>query len=106
MKAIYTAPNEEAGLAALSRLKEAWGGKYSYAIKSWKSNWPNLSTFFKYPEEIRCIIYTTNTIKNLNCRMRKVTKNKSSFPTDDALFKLLYLALINASKKWTIALQN
>jgi transposase-like protein len=106
MKAIYTAPNEEAGLAALDRFENTWGGKYGYAIKSWRSNWPNLATFFKYPEEIRRIIYTTNTIENLNRRMRKVTKNKSSFPTDDALFKLLYLAVMDASKKWTTALRD
>jgi transposase-like protein len=106
MKAIYTAPNEEAGLAALARFEEAWGGKYGYAIKSWRTNWPNLATFFKYPEEIRRIIYTTNTIENLNRRMRKVTKNKSSFPTDDALFKLLYLAVMDAAKKWTTALRD
>jgi len=98
-KAIYTAPNEEAGLAALNRLEEAWGGKYGYAIKSWRSNWSNLSTFFKYPEEIRRIIYTTNTIENLNRRMRKVTKNKSNFPTDDALFKLLYIAVMDTPPK-------
>lgn len=106
MKAIYTAPNEEAGLAALDRLENTWGGKYGYAIKSWRSNWRNLATFFKYPEEIRRIIYTTNTIENLNRRMRKVTKNKSSFPTDDSLFKLLYLAVMDASKKWTMALRD
>jgi len=106
MKTIYTAPNEEAGLAALARFEKAWGSKYGYAIKSWRTNWPNLSTFFKYPEEIRRVIYTTNTIENLNRQMRKITKNKSSFPTDDALFKLLYLAIMDASKKWTMALRD
>jgi putative transposase len=106
MKTIYTAPNEEAGLGAHPPLEEAWGGKYGYAIKSWRSNWRNLATFFKYPAEIRRIIYTTNTIENLNRQMRKVTKNKSSFPTDDALFKLLYLAVMDASKKWTTALRD
>lgn len=106
MKTIYTAPNEEAGLAALDRFEDTWGGKYGYAIKSWRANWRNLATFFKYPAEIRRIIYTTNTIENLNRRMRKVTKNKSSFPTDDALFKLLYLAVMDASKKWTTALRD
>ena len=106
LQTIYTAPNEDAGLAALDRFENTWGGKYGYAIKSWRANWRNLATFFKYPAEIRRIIYTTNTIENLNRRMRKVTKNKSSFPTDDALFKLLYLAVMDASKKWTTALRD
>jgi putative transposase len=106
MKTIYTAPNEEAALAALDLFEEAWGSKYGYAIKSWRNNWRSLATFFKYPEEIRRVIYTTNTIENLNRQMRKITKNKSSFPTEDALFKLLYLAVMDASKKWSLALRD
>jgi putative transposase len=106
LKDIYTAPNEEAGLAALDRFEDTWGSKYSYAVKSWRSNWPNLATFYKYPEEIRRIMYTTNAIENLNRQIRKVTKNKSSFPTDDSLFKLIYLAVMDTSKKWTTALHN
>ena len=100
MKAIYTAPNEEAGLEALDQFESLWGRKYSYAIKSWRSNWKNLSTFFKYPEELRKIIYTTNPIESFNRVIRKATKNKSSFPTDDSLFKLLYLVVIDSSDKW------
>ncbi len=106
MREIYTAPNEEAGLDALDRFDQNWGAKYSYAIKSWKTNWTRLSTFFKYPEEIRRMIYTTNKVENLNRRMRKVTKNKGSFPTDDSLFKLLYLAVMDLSEKWTAPVDN
>ena len=106
MKEIYTAPNEEAGLAALNRFEEKWGSKYSYAIKSWRSNWHSLCTFFKYPPEIRRIIYTTNPIENFNRKIRKVTKTKSSFPTDDSLFKILYLIVMDASEKWTMPIRD
>ncbi len=103
MKAIYTAPNEDAGLLALDNFEAIWGKKYPYAIKSWRTNWKCLSTFFKYPDEIRKIIYTTNPIEGFNRIIRKATKNKSSFPTDDALFKLLYLVVMdNAEKRRTI----
>jgi transposase-like protein len=106
MKEIYTAPNEESGLTALDRFEETWGSKYAYAIKSWRNNWQNLSTFFKYPPEIRRLIYTTNPIENFNRRIRKITRNKGSFPTDDSLFKILYLIVMDASEKWTMPLQN
>jgi len=106
MKEIYTAPNEESGLAALDRFEEKWGGKYSYAIKSWRANWQSLSTFFRYPPEIRRLIYTTNPIENINRRIRKVTKTKSSFPTDDSLFKILYLIVMDVSEKWTMPLRD
>jgi transposase-like protein len=108
-KQIYTAPNEEAGLVALERFGDIWSKKYGYAVKSWKENWPELSTFFKYPPEIRRIIYTTNVqacmpqqrqIENLNRQVRKATKNKSSFPTDDSLTKIIYLAVTNVVEKW------
>lgn len=101
MRMIYTAPNEEAGLLALDRFEEKWRGKYLYAVKSWRANWPCLSTFFKYPPEIRQLIYTTNPIENFNRSIRKVTKTKSSFPTDDSLFKILYLIIMDTSEKWT-----
>jgi len=106
MKMIYTAANEEAGLVALDKFEKKWDSKYSYAIKSWRDNWKCLATFFKYPKEIRRIIYTTNIIENLNRKIRKVTKTKGSFPTDDALFKLLYLIVIDTSKKWTTAMRD
>ena len=94
------------GLDALDRFEEKWGGKYSYAIKSWRSNWEILSTFFKYPPEIRRLIYTTNPIENFNRKIRKVTKNKGSFPTDESLFKILYLIVVSASEKWILPLPN
>jgi len=106
MREIYTAPNEEAGLMVLNKFEEKWGSKYGYAIKSWKANWPLLSTFFKYPPEIRRLIYTTNPIENFNRRIRKITKTKGSFPTDDSLFKILYLIVIDTSEKWTMPIHN
>ena len=106
MKEIYTAPNEEAGLLALDRFEDKWRGKYLYAIKSWRNNWQCLSTFFKYPPEIRRLVYTTNPIENFNRGIRKITKTKSSFPTDDSLFKILYLIVMDTSEKWTMPIPN
>jgi len=106
MKEIYTAPNEEAGLLALDRFEDKWRGKYLYAIKSWRVNWECLSTFFKYPPEIRRLVYTTNPIENFNRGIRKITKTKSSFPTDDSLFKILYLIVMDTSEKWTMPIPN
>jgi len=106
MKCIYTAPNEKAGLTALDAFEKKWGGKYGYAIKSWRNNWNRLSTFFKYPEEIRRIIYTTNVMENLNRKMRKITKNKGVFPTDDSLFKMLYPGTMDVCRRWTLQVRN
>lgn len=100
LKEIYTAPNEETGYSALEELKEKWSKKYPYALKSWENNWGELRTFFKFSPEIRRIMYTTNVIENLNRIYRKVTKTRSSFPTDMALMKLLYLSTINLTEKW------
>ncbi len=100
LKKIYSAPNEETGYSALEELKGKWDKKYPYALKSWENNWNELRTFFKFSPEIRKIMYTTNTIENLNRIYRKVTKTKSSFPTDMALMKLLYLSTINLTEKW------
>ena len=77
-------------LEGLDKLEETWGKKYPSSVVSWKNNWPQLSTYFKYPAEIRKIIYTTNSIENFNRGLRKVTKAKAVFPTDDALFKSIY----------------
>lgn len=101
LKTIYQAPSEEMALEALDMLEETWGKKYSASVASWRNNWPQLSTFFKYPSEIRKIIYTTNAIENFNRGLRKVTKAKAVFPTDDALFKSIYLAMVDITKKWT-----
>lgn len=101
LKAVYQAPTEEIALENLDTLEDTWGKKYPASIASWRNNWPQLSTYFKYPQEIRKIIYTTNSIENFNRGLRKVTKAKSVFPTDDALFKSIYLAMVDITKKWT-----
>ena len=101
LKRVYQAPTEEAALEALDSLEGNWGAKYPSSIASWRNNWPQLSAYFKYPPEIRKLIYTTNSIENFNRQLRKVTKNRTIFPTDDALFKLLYLAMMDITKKWT-----
>jgi transposase-like protein len=106
LKAVYQAPTEEIALKNLDTLEENWGRKYPSSIASWRNNWPQLSTYFKYPQEIRKIIYTTNSIENFNRGLRKVTKAKSVFPTDDALFKSIYLAMVDITKKWTGATWN
>ena len=101
LKLVYQAATEEQALENLDSLEENWGKKYPTSIASWRNNWPQLSTYFKYPQEIRKIIYTTNAIENFNRQLRKVTKAKTVFPTDDSLFKSLYLAMIDITKKWT-----
>jgi transposase-like protein len=104
MRYIYTAPNRDAAEAALEDFKKKWNDKYSYAVASWYRNWDELSTFLDFPVEIRKIIYTTNIIENLNGKIRKYTKNKLSFPTDDAVKKSVYLAIGEVTKKWTQAI--
>jgi len=101
LKKVYTSVTEEAALEGLIAFKEKWGAKYPAAIKSWEDNWDILSTFYAYPPAIRRIIYTTNIIEGLNRQFRKVTKTKSSFPNDDSLRRILYLASNNIVKKWT-----
>ena len=101
LKAVYQAATEDIALEKLDELEEKWGKKYTASVASWRNNWPQLSTFFKYPPEIRKIIYTTNSIENFNRGLRKVTKSKAIFPSDDALFKSIYLAMMDITKKWT-----
>ena len=101
LKEVYQASTEELALANLDQLEEKWGKKYPSSISSWRNNWPQLSPYFKYPAEIRKLIYTTNSIENFNRQLRKVTKAKTIFPTDDALFKVLYLAMCDITEKWT-----
>ena len=105
-KAVYKAPTEEIALSELKALKDVWGKKYPYAISSWELNWDVVSPFFKFSEDIRRIMYTTNIIEGLNRQFRKVTKTKSSFPNDMALEKMLYLASQNIIKKWTQRYRN
>ena len=106
LKEVYKAVNEEQALKALESLEETWGEKYSIVIQSWLNNWANLSTYFDFPPEIRRIIYTTNALEGFNRQLRKFTKVRTSFPTDDALRKALYLATEKIMVKWTSPMQN
>ncbi|WP_458692885.1 IS256 family transposase [Butyricimonas virosa] len=106
MKEIYTSVNREQAASALSHFEQKWGSKYRHAVQSWHRNWDDLTAFFDFPVEIRTIIYTTNLIENLNGKIRKYTKTKMSFPTDDALRKSVWLALQEIEKKWTMPIRN
>lgn len=106
MKNIYNAPTKEAAKQELDSFEHKWGSKYPYAIRSWRNNWDELTSFYDFPLEIRKIIYTTNLIENLNGKIRRYTKNKLSFPTDDALKKSVYLAIDEIEKKWTQPIWN
>lgn len=101
LKAVYAAVDEDAALMALDTFSEHWDKKYPTISQSWRANWANLSTYFKFPQELRRLIYTTNAIEGFNRQLRKVTKAKSVFPTDESLFKMLYLAMMDITKKWT-----
>ena len=102
MKAIYQAPNEEAALSALATLEEKWAEKYRLAVKVWERNWNRISTMFRFTDEIRRLIYTTNPIESFHRQLRKVTKNCSVFPDDNSVLKLLYLVTQDIIKKWTM----
>ena len=102
LKLIYTAVTEEEAFSRLTEFAAKWGKQYPSGVKSWEDNWDILSAFFAYPPEIRRIIYTTNVIEGLHRQFRKVTKNKGSFPNDQSLMKMLYLASVNISRKWTV----
>ena len=106
LKAVYAAVDEDAALMALDTFSEHWDKKYPTISQSWRANWANLSTYFKFPQELRRLIYTTNAIEGFNRQLRKVTKAKSVFPTDESLFKMLYLAMMDITKKWTGRRQN
>ena len=101
LKAVYQAPTREAAEGNLRKLKEIWNGQYAVAIRSWDNNWEDLATFFDYPAAIRRMIYTTNTVEGYNRQLRKVTKSRGSFPTGEAVRKLLFLANRDIIKKWT-----
>jgi len=101
LKKVYGAVDEPSALNALDAFDEKWSHRYPKIALSWRSNWANLAAYFKYPQEVRTLIYTTNAIENFNRGLRKVTKSKSVFPTDDALLKMLYLAMVDITKKWT-----
>ena len=106
LKAIYSAATIDEAQIVLQQFDDKWGADYPTIVKSWRSNWPRITPFFDYPPEIRRIIYTTNAIESVNMTLRKVTKNRGSFPSDDALIKLFYLALTNIAKKWTMPLRD
>jgi transposase-like protein len=101
LKSVYKAPTEEIALCALDDLEKKWEKKYPIAVRSWRNNWNELSVMFKYSPEIRKMIYTTNSIENFNRQLRKVTKTKSAFVSDDALMKMLYLVTMQVTEKWT-----
>ena len=106
LKDVYSAINAETGHEALEKKKKKWNDKYPMILASWERNWNNLTEFFNYPKDIRKAIYTTNTIESLNFSLRKVTKNKSSFPDDDSIYKIMYLAIKNASTRWTMPIKE
>lgn len=106
LKKVYQAPNRQAAEQALEDLADKWGQKYGYAIKSWKANWENLTHFFDFPVEIRKVIYTTNVIESFNSTLRKYTRNKLVFPSDEAVFKSVFMAIEKISRKWTTAVRN
>jgi len=106
LKTIYQARTEEAALSALDQFEKDWGDRFPLIVRSWRSNWENLRTFFEYPPDIRRVIYTTNAVESLNHSMRKVLKNRKALPNDDALLKVLYLGLRNAMTKWTRPITN
>ena len=101
LKSVYKAPTEEIALCALDDLENKWKVKYPIAIRSWRNNWNELSVMFKYSPEIRKMIYTTNSIENFNRQLRKVTKTKGAFVSEDALMKILYLVTMRVTEKWT-----
>ncbi|HEX5624972.1 MAG TPA: IS256 family transposase [Saprospiraceae bacterium] len=106
LKKIYQAPSEKAAREAFEQFKSVWIGKYGYAVKSWETNWENLTHFLGFPPEIRRIIYTTNVIESFNAVLRKFTRNKKQFPHDDAVLKSVWLAVQQISRKWTMTVSN
>jgi putative transposase len=106
LKTIYTAATEAEAEQRLAEFSLKWDAKFPTIATSWRSNWARVIPFFAHPPEIRKVIYTTNAIESLNMSLRKVTKARGSFPNDEAVFKLLYLALRNIAKKWTMSVHD
>ena len=106
LKKVYQAISKEAAELELDVLEEKWGDRYPIVINSWRNKWENLSYYFKYPEDIRRIIYTTNIIESVHRQFRKLTKTKGAFPNENSLLKLLYMGIQNAQKKWTMPMKN
>ncbi len=106
LRLVYAAATAEEAEMRLAEFEAKWGADYPPIVKSWKASWPRVIPFFDYPPEIRRVIYTTNAIESVNMSLRKISKNRGSFPSDEALLKLFYLALTNISRRWTMPLQN
>ena len=106
LKEVYKAPTEEVAILKLDEFEDKWGKKYPMCVSSWKNNWTELSTYFKYPQEMRRLIYTTNAMENFNRQLRKVTKSKAIYPNDYSLMKSLYLSMVDASSKWKGRIRN
>jgi transposase-like protein len=106
LKTVYKAATREEAEANLLKLAETWGDRYAIAVRSWETHWEDLATFFEFPAEIRRLIYTTNTVEGYNRQLRKVTKNKASFPSPEAARKLLFLATQNITRKWTAPIRD
>jgi putative transposase len=106
LKPIYTAATAEQAEQELTEFESQWGSRYPMIGRSWRGNWTRVIPFFQFPEEIRRVIYTTNAVESLNFSLRKIIKNRSLFPNDEAVFKLLYLALKNIEKKWTMPIRE
>lgn len=106
MKKVYTAPSEKAALLALEEMREKWASKYPQMLKVWDENWSEVATFFKYPEEVRRLIYTTNAVEGFHRMLRKFTKTKVIYPTDDSLRKSIYLSVQEISKKWYLPVRD
>ena len=106
LRTVYAAATLDGANAALDEFEQKWGADYPPIVQSWRRNWERITPFFDYSPEIRRIIYTTNAIESVNMSLRKITKNRGSFPSDDALLKLFYLALANIAKKWSMPLRD
>jgi transposase-like protein len=106
LKLVYRASSQQAAETALDELEAKWGATYPIVIQSWRKKWANLSAYFKYPELIRKIIYTTNAVEAVHRQFRKLTKTKGAFPNENSLLKLLYVGILNATEKWTMPIQN
>jgi transposase-like protein len=106
LKPVYRAATKDAAEMALDELEVKWGGMYPLVLQSWRRKWENLTVYFKYPDYVRKAIYTTNAIEAVHRQFRKLTKTKGAFPNENSLMKLLYAGILNASKKWTMPIQN
>ncbi|EBC5569620.1 transposase, partial [Salmonella enterica] len=105
-KPVYRAVSKEAAETALYELETKWGQQYPVVLQSWRRKWENLSAYFRYPANIRKVIYTTNAIESVHRQFRKLTKTKGAFPNENSLLKLLYLGLMNAQEKWTMPIRS